>query len=118
MALDSAGYGGVTITKSVTIIGDGVYAGISAVSSSDGVTVNRAGITVNLRSLTIEGLGSGSDGINVTSAGTLRVEGCVIDGFINTGINVNLSADGSHIFIKDTITRNSATGISIATSSR
>ena len=58
VALDSAGYGQVTITKSVTITGEGVFAGITA-GSGNGITINTAGITVNLRLLRIEGLGSG-----------------------------------------------------------
>jgi hypothetical protein len=116
IAVDSAGYGPVTITKSVSIIGDGGYAGINT-SSGDGVTIATAGITVNLRSLTIAGLGSGANGINVTSVGNLHVEDCVISGFTGNGINVNLSADGRYIFIKDTITRNNdSTGIEITTS--
>ena len=44
IVLDSAGYGPVTITKSVSIIAPpGVYAGVS-VFSGDGITVNGAGI--------------------------------------------------------------------------
>jgi hypothetical protein len=124
IALDSAGYGPITIDKSVSIIGDGNYAGINT-SFGDGVTIATAGITVNLRSLTINGLGTGTNGINVTSVSTLHVEGCVISGFIATdifsssgnGIRVALTADRSHIFIKDTITRNNShNGIFITTS--
>ena len=58
-----------------------------------------------LRGLTLTGLG-GQNGINVTSVGNLHVEGCVISGFTGYGIYVSLTADGSHIFVKDTITRN------------
>ena len=115
VVLDAAGYGQVTITKSVNIIGDGVYAGVT-VPSGDGITINSATAVVALRNLTINGLGSGTNGINVTSVGTLHVEGCVISGFTGRGILISLSADGSHIFIKDTITRNNGNdGISILT---
>src|SRR6266568_9607644 len=41
IALDSAGYGGVSITKSVTINGEGVHAAITAISS-DGIAINSA----------------------------------------------------------------------------
>ena len=69
-----------------------------------------------LRGLTLTGLG-GQYGINVTSVGTLHVEGCVVSGFTLYGIFVNLTADGSNIFIKDTITRNNGdSGIVITTS--
>jgi hypothetical protein len=116
IAIDSAGYGPITITKSVSIIGDGGYAGINT-SSGDGVTIATASITVNLRSLTIAGLGTGTNGINVTAVGNLHVEDCVISGFTGNGININLAADGSYIFVKDTITRNNAAyGIQTTTS--
>ena len=57
IVLDSAGYGAVTVTKSVSIIAPpGIYAGIS-VFSGDGVTVNAPGATVVLRGLSINGQG-------------------------------------------------------------
>ena len=108
VALDSAGYGQVTITKSVTITGESVYAGISA-SSGNGITIATAGITVILRSLTIEGLGSGSNGINVTNFSVLQIENCIVNGFTGRGILVNPSATGTRtVFIKDSTFRNNA----------
>jgi hypothetical protein len=116
IAIDSAGYGPITITKSVSIIGDGVYAGINT-SSGNGVTIATAGITVNLRSLLIAGLGTATNGISVTSVGKLHVEECVISGFAGLGIDVSLTADNSYIFLKDTIARDNAIhGIRITTS--
>src|SRR6202171_1560782 len=85
IAIDSAGYGPVTITKSVSIIGDGNYAGINT-PSGNGITIATAGITVDLRSLTIAGLGTATNGISVTSAGKLHIEGCVISGFSGPGV--------------------------------
>ena len=116
VALDSGGYGPTTISKAVTLTSPlGVYAAITALTAgSSAITVSAASTdTVVLRGLTLTGLG-GQTGINVTSVGNLHVEGCVISGFTDNGINVNLTADGSHIFIKDTITRNNGdTGILI-----
>ena len=55
--MDSAGYGAVTITQSVSIIAPaGIYAGIS-VFGGDGVTVNAPGAIVVLRGLSINGQG-------------------------------------------------------------
>ena len=55
IVLDSAGYGPVTIAKSVTITAPaGIYAGIS-VFSGTGVTVDGTGIDVTLEGLTITG---------------------------------------------------------------
>ena len=120
VALDSGGYGPTTISKAVTLTSPlGVYAAITALTAgSSAITVSAASTdTVVLRGLTLTGLG-GANGINVTSVGNLHVEGCVISGFTDTGVLVSLAADGSHIFIKDTITRNNGTngGIFITTS--
>ena len=118
VALDSGGYGATTISKAVTLTGPtGVYVAITGLTAgSSAITVSAATTdTVVLRGLTLTGLG-GDNGINVTSVGNLHVEGCVISGFTDTGIYVNLTADGTHIFIKDTITRNNSTGIFISTS--
>jgi hypothetical protein len=106
VALDSAGYGPVTITKSVTITGEGVYAGITA-SSGNGVTIATAGITVILRSLTIEGLGTGDKGINATDFTVLHIENCIVNRFSGEGIRVLPSGAGTRkVFIKDSIFKN------------
>lgn len=96
IVLDSAGYGPVTITQSVSIIAPpGVYAGIS-VFSGDGVTLGTAGLNVTLRGLTITGLG-GANGIHVTDGATIHVEDCTVTGFTATstsaGINISAAAE-------------------------
>ena len=113
IAVDSAGYGPVTITKSVSIIGDGVYAGINT-SSGDGVTIATAGIKVNLRSLTIEGLGTATNGIQATGFAVLHIENCNVTGFTNIGINVFPATGGAtKVFIKDSISRNNLFGLAV-----
>ena len=118
VALDSGGYGPVVIGKAVTLTGPtGVYVAISAVTAGSSAIAISAGSsdTVVLRGLTLTGLG-GQEGINVTSVGSLHVEGCVISGFAEHGILVNLTADGSHIFVNDSVMRtNGAQGIIITT---
>jgi len=119
IALTSGAYGTLTITKNVTISGVGVSAVVSPFSTEDAITIATAGITVVLRSISIRafGVGTGGHGIDVTAVGNLHVEDCVISGFAGNGISVDLTADGSHIFIKDTIVRNnSLAGIFIQTS--
>src|SRR5215207_121317 len=63
--LDPGGFGAVTITKSITINGDGTLAGILA-SNTNGVIVN-AGVNdvVVLRNLSINGVGNGLNGIRM-----------------------------------------------------
>lgn len=80
--LDSAGYGNLTITKAITIVGDGSIAGVLATAGQNGITINAgASDNVVLRGLTIEGGGVGKNGIVLTNAGSLTVDHCAIQGF-------------------------------------
>src|SRR5437764_3227806 len=71
--LDPGGFGPVIISKSITIDGTGVLASILA-GSSNGITIEASSkenvntISVRLRGLSINGLGSGVNGINVIAA--------------------------------------------------
>jgi hypothetical protein len=77
VVLDSAGYGPVTIDKSVAIVAPpGIYAGIT-VTNGNGITMSTPGIDVRLKGLTITGLG-GLYGIRVTAGSSLRIEDCTI----------------------------------------
>jgi len=78
IVLDDAGYGIVTITKSISITAPaGLYAGISVPASGTGVTVNGAGIAVTLRGITITGQGANNYGIQVLN-GSARVESSIV----------------------------------------
>ena len=86
VVLDSAGYGPITITQSITITSPpGVYAGIT-VTAGNGININApyAGTIVTLRGLTINGQG-GVNGISVTSVSELFIDHCVISNFDATG---------------------------------
>jgi len=84
--LDSAGFGAVTIGKSLTIPCDGVVGGM-VVSGSNGVLINAASTdVVTLKGLDIEGLGMtttgvGLNGIKVLAAAAVHVEDCIIRDF-------------------------------------
>jgi hypothetical protein len=122
--LDPGGFGGVTITKAITLNGDGTLAGIlSAITT--GVLVN-AGVNdvVYLRNLSINGAGTGFNGVRWIAGKALHVENCNIYGVGNNsagngnGILVNLNASGSSLFVKDTNIKTCAVaGISVQTSS-
>jgi hypothetical protein len=103
--LDPGDFGPLTganaITKSVSIVADGVVAAIQ-VSSGDAIDVTGSSVTVVLRGLTLDGV-SGTAGINSSSSGVLHIEDCTINGFGGDGIVVSGSAK---VFIKDTIVRN------------
>src|SRR4051794_1728511 len=84
--LDPGGFGGVTITKSLTISCEGVTAGV-LVNSVNGVLVAAgASDVVFLKGLDIEGAGmtinpTGLNGIKVSSAAAVHIEDCVIRNF-------------------------------------
>jgi hypothetical protein len=113
--LDPGGFGGVTITKSITISSEGLEAGV-LVSGTNAIIINATtSSVVVLRGLDIEGLGTGLDGIRVIGGlGALHVENCIINAFrgVNgSGINIAPTVAGTtQVFIKDTIVRNNGNG--------
>ena len=96
--LDPGGFGGVTITKALTIDCVHTVGGVLA-SLTNGIIVN-AGLTdrIVLRGLDIHGVGNGFDGIKFIAGGSLHVEDSVISGMQN-GINIGA---GNEIYIKNT----------------
>jgi len=91
-AIDPGGFGTVTITKSITIDGLGTMASVLA-AGTNGVIVNDSAtgtpntIIVTLRNLSIDGAGTGFDGIRFLSGRRVLVENCQIFGFRGNGIN-------------------------------
>src|SRR5262245_49163102 len=110
--LDPAGYGALTITKSISIQGHG-FAGL-AVPSGDGITVNAGpGDEISVRGLLLDGVGTGANGIVFNSGGSLNVQDCLIRNFGNRGITFPPAATSS-LFVSNTILfDNAATGIGI-----
>ncbi len=101
VVVDSAGYGPVTITQSVTITAPaGVYAGVY-VASGNGVTIDGVGATVVLRGLVINGQ-NGNLGIAMSHGDTLVVERCEITGLIGSGISVSPFAGATALVVRDT----------------
>jgi hypothetical protein len=109
--LDPGGFGGVTITKSITISSEGFEAGV-LVSGTNAIIINATTTSaVVLRGLDIEGLGTGLVGIKVLGGlGSLHVEKCTINNFRGSngsGIEIAPTTAGTmQLFIKDTIVRN------------
>lgn len=107
--LDAGGFGALTITKSISIIGEGATAGILA-AGTNGIVVNAATTdTVLLEGLDIEGFGSGLNGIRVLQAGNVTIRRCNIRGFTSlnsAGILVS-GATATKVVVQDcTITHN------------
>src|SRR5262249_50807496 len=117
--LDPGGYGAVTITKSISIVNDGVgEAGMLVSGGGTGITVNAgASDAVNLRGLTIQGIGFGSGkGIVFNTGKSLSVEDCRVRNLITTigdGI-VFQPLNSSTLAITNTVVAdNGATGVTM-----
>ncbi len=79
--LDPGGFGAVTITKSITIDGNGVVAGILAslvTGININITTNPATSIVTIRNISINAVGTGLNGINFISGGTVILENVTI----------------------------------------
>src|SRR5437764_10720816 len=83
--LDPGGFGTVTITKSITIdgthgagFGSILAAGTNGVNVNDSATATPNSITVTLKNLSIDGAGTGFDGIRFTPGKILHTEGCQV----------------------------------------
>ncbi len=109
IVLDSAGYGRVTIDKSLTItVPPGVYGGLSVFSATNGVDIATAGVDVVLRGVTINGQG-GLHGVNFTSGAKLVLENCVIANMSGDGLHA--TASGASVYATDTVLRNNGNGL-------
>ncbi|MBV9927786.1 MAG: hypothetical protein JOZ96_22390 [Acidobacteria bacterium] len=89
--LDPAGYGTITIGKSITIDGGSGagWASILASGVSGAIIVNPgAGGVVRLRNISINGNGTGTDGIRFLSGTSLHVENVRIFGFTGDGVEL------------------------------
>jgi hypothetical protein len=80
--VDPGSYGTVTITKAITIDAAGSFAGVLAPAGSDAIVVNAgASDNVVLRGLTIDGNGSGANGVRFLAGASLTIQDCTIANF-------------------------------------
>ena len=112
--LDSAGYGSLSNTKSLTVISNGSLAGVLATSGNNAITI-AAGATdkIFLRGLTIEGANAGQNGIAFTTGASLVVDRCVIQAFVQNGIFINppVGTNPSVIITRTTANNNGNVGV-------
>src|SRR6516165_9863844 len=86
-AIDSAGFGPISITKAVTITSpDGVEAGIVPVAGGNAITIH-AGSTdaIVLHGLTLNGSGVGANGIVFNSGASLSIADCAVRNMTGNG---------------------------------
>jgi hypothetical protein len=101
--LDPAGYGAVTITKSITIDCEDTQGSILAAGTT-GVIVNITSATdtlkqVRLRGISINGAATGIRGINFLAGSSLHLDEMFIQGFTNEGVLMNSA--GGDLTIRD-----------------
>ena len=114
--LDTAGYGAVTITKSVgVVVPPGVNGFVTVTTANtNGITIN-AGTSdvVALRGLIVEGTGLDGygNGIYATSVGTLLIDDTIVRNF-NEGIYV-FSTVTTHLVVQGGAVRNTQYGIDV-----
>ena len=107
--LDPGGFGGVTITKSITLDGDGTLASI-LVAGVNGITINNASAVVTIRNLSLIGSGNtvqGLKGISLVNGLAVVIDHVAISGF-ETGVSTTV---GNATVINSTITQNTGYGI-------
>jgi len=114
-ALDSGGFGAVTITKAITIDGDSNLAGILA-AGVNGIIINITATSgsnfVQLRNLSLNGAGTGLNGIRILSSvanTSVSIENCLIFGFRGAGgrgISDERTGAGGKLYVEDTLIKN------------
>jgi len=89
-AIDSAGFGPISINKAVTITSpDGVEAGIVANAGADAIDINAGpSDAIVLRGLTLDGAGTAHNGIVFSAGGSLTVTNCTLQNFAFDGSNL------------------------------
>jgi hypothetical protein len=110
VALDSGGYGPLTIPRSMTITAASGEAASITVSSGNGVSITEPAIAVTLRGLTILNSG-GTHGIEVSAAARLTVENCQISGFVS-GAGIRGSSRAS-VRVQKSLVRGSGKGVEV-----
>jgi hypothetical protein len=124
--LDPAGFGAVTITKSIYINGThgsgfgGILSALTTgviINITDPADVRKA---VRLRSLDINGASTGINGVNILAANNVWVEDCVIDGTTgngtSSGIGIRVAATASsNLMVSDSLIHKHVTGIRVTT---
>ena len=114
-AIDSAGFGPITITQAVTITSPtGVEAGNVPVSGVNAITITAGPTDANvLRGLTLNGSGVGNNGIEFDAGASLTIQNSQIQQFKVTGIYFVPNV-ASHLSVTNTsVINNGNDGIAV-----
>jgi len=118
--LDPGGYGALNITKSISVMNDGVgEASILVSGGAIGITINAAAAGyVNLRGITIQGIGfGGSTGLRFNSGFALTIENCIVRNHTGNGIEFVPTTNSSLSVSNTLVADNGGDGIHVKPSS-
>ena len=102
--LDSGFYGtNVVIGKSVTVSAVGVSASVGAGPATNAVTISGPGLRVVLRGLRLRGRNDTLDGIRISQAAAVHIDGCTVERFAGHGISLAVSS--AEVFVGDSVSR-------------
>lgn len=106
--LDPAGYGSVTITKSITIDCTDTFGSVLAASGVNGMVINSSTASVRIRGISFNGAGTGLNGIRILSASRVSIEDVVIHNFGQHGVSVEMSAGTLNMTMDNVDLRNNS----------
>lgn len=103
--LDPAGYGAVTVTKSITIDCEDTQGSILS-AGTNGVIVNITAATdtkkaFKLRGVSINGAGTGINGVRILAANVVHLDEVLIDGVTTHGVSVETTSGTPKVIIQD-----------------
>lgn len=118
--LDPGGFGGVTITKSISINAEWAGEAGVLVSGTNGIIINAgANDIVNLRGLFFQGMGTSLSGVLILSAGQVHMQDLVIREFkasssatVGNGVFVNPTANNVKVTIDNSFIGTNGTATS------
>jgi hypothetical protein len=110
--LDPAGYGAVTVTKSITIDCEDTQGSILS-AGTNGVIVNITSATDTkkafmLRGISINGAATGINGIRVLSASQVTLDEVVIQGVTQHGLSLETTTGTTKVNVGNSLIRNNA----------
>jgi hypothetical protein len=108
---DPANYGQVVISKSISLINDGSGTATIFAPSGNAIAINSGASDVLIRGLTLDGSGSGTNGVAFTSNGTLTLANCIVRGFAGNGLSIVPSSAGAVAIVDSLITGNGTAGV-------
>ena len=106
--LDPGSYGPINITKSISVVNDGIgEASIPVSGGLTGISVNApaGGGYVNIRGITVQGIGfGGGTGLRFNSGFALTISNCVFRNLTQDGVVVfPLGSDDALVSVSDTL---------------